>query len=130
MKMTVKQRANLYAAIIALVCGIIFIFSPREYHFYPICPFYAATHLLCPGCGGTRALYYLLHFNLAAAWHFNALVTIGAPSALLYFAGWYYSVMRYGQAPAVVPPRWVIASAYVITILFAVVRNMNPIFRI
>jgi len=130
MKMTLKQRANLYAATIASVCGIVFIFSPREYHFYPICPFYAATHLLCPGCGGTRALYYLLHLNLGAAWHLNALVTICAPPALLCFACWYYSVMRYGQAPAVAPPRWVIASAYVIAILFAVVRNMNPIFRI
>lgn len=130
MRMTVKQSANLYAATIASVCGIVSIFPPSEYHFYPVCPFYAATHLLCPGCGGTRALHYLLHFNLAAAWHFNALIAICTPLALFCFAAWYYSVMRYGHAPAIVVPRWAIGSAYVLVISFAIVRNMNPMFRI
>ncbi len=34
----------------------------------------------CPGCGMTRALWHLLHGQLAAAWHFNHLIVIAAPA--------------------------------------------------
>ena len=129
MNFTLRQRAHGWAGAILLACGIIYRFPPAEYHFYPICPFYAATHMLCPGCGGTRALYQLLHLHFSAAWHLNALVTLCAPVALLWFAAWYYSVLRYGRGPQVAAPRFAIVCAYALTLAFAVVRNTTPLFR-
>ncbi|OZM74628.1 hypothetical protein CFN78_04005 [Amycolatopsis antarctica] len=38
----------------------------------PVCPTRAWFGLVCPGCGGMRMLYSLLHGDLAAAAHFNA----------------------------------------------------------
>ena len=31
-------------------------FPPEQYGFYPRCPFFEATGLLCPGCGGHQGL--------------------------------------------------------------------------
>jgi uncharacterized protein DUF2752 len=130
MSLTVQHRANLWLGTLLAGSAVVFSFPPQDYHFYPLCPFYATTHLLCPGCGGTRAVYQLLHLNFAAAWHFNALVTIAAPVFLLWFAHWYYSVMRRGHYPGFRMPRLVVASLYVLVVLFAVARNTGIAFGI
>jgi hypothetical protein len=110
---------------LALGCAVLYSFPPQEYGFYPRCPFYAATHLLCPGCGGTRALYQLLHFHFFAALRLNALVTIAAPLLVAWFIFWYYSIMRYGQAPQVKLRPSALAGLYVVVFLFAVLRNTS-----
>jgi Protein of unknown function (DUF2752) len=125
-----KRRANLLMAGLLTSCGILYSFPPSEYHFYPICPVYALTHLLCPGCGGTRALYQLLHLNFSEAWRLNALVTIGAPLVLAWFFYWYYSVMRYDRAPVVKWPRTVVTGLYAAVLLFAIIRNTGLAFAI
>ena len=33
----------------------------------------------CPGCGMTRASMHALHFDFAAAWHYNRLVVVVLP---------------------------------------------------
>jgi hypothetical protein len=102
--------------------GILYSFPPEQYHFYPLCPIYATTHLLCPGCGGTRALYQLLHLNFSAAWHFNAMVTLAAPLALLWFGFWYFSV-RNNRAPEFCLPLPATVALLVLTVFFDVARN-------
>ena len=111
------------AAASFLACAVVYNFSPSEYGFYPRCPFFAATHLLCPGCGSTRALYWLLHGNLRAAWHYNALFTLLGPVVLAWLAFCCYRVMRYDQIPKMAIPRTVTACLVVATVLFAVARN-------
>ncbi|MBZ5529966.1 MAG: DUF2752 domain-containing protein [Acidobacteriia bacterium] len=130
MIISVQRRANLWLGTFLLGCGVLYNFPPQDYHFYPLCPFYALTHLLCPGCGGTRALYQLLHLNLSAAWNYNALVTVAAPLFLAWFAFWYYSLMRHGRSPAFRMPRAVMVGLYVLVVLFAVARNMGFGFSI
>ncbi|MDR2281503.1 MAG: DUF2752 domain-containing protein [Gordonia sp. (in: high G+C Gram-positive bacteria)] len=41
--------------------------------FLPPCPTNSLLHINCPGCGSTRALYSLLHGDIPAALHYNAL---------------------------------------------------------
>ena len=43
------------------------------------CTLYQLTGLYCPGCGGTRAMHALVHFDLAGALAMNALPFIVAP---------------------------------------------------
>ena len=38
------------------------------------CSFKELTHLYCPGCGGTRAVWYLLHGDLLASFRHNILL--------------------------------------------------------
>ena len=59
--------------------AVLFFFNPSQSSFYPACLFYQTTGLLCPGCGSLRALHQLLHGNLAAAFHFNALLISSLP---------------------------------------------------
>lgn len=130
MTITLQRRAHSLMGLLLLGGGILYNFPPQEYHFYPLCPFYAATHMLCPGCGGTRALYHLLHLNFAQALHLNALVTLCAPLFLACFSFWYYWVIRYHRSPGVTLPRGVVIGLYATVIIFAVVRNVGMGFAI
>ena len=38
------------------------------------CAFYTVVHLYCPGCGGTRAAYYLFHGRIIKSFLFNPFV--------------------------------------------------------
>jgi hypothetical protein len=106
-----------------LLLIVVYNFSPSEYGFYPRCPFYTATHLLCPGCGATRALYSLLHCDFGAALHYNALFTILAPFFLAWFAFCCYRVMRYDRFPRMAMPRGVMVSLAIAAVLFTITRN-------
>ena len=91
-----KPRLMTGAAMLALAGAgmVVYNFPPSQYGFYPRCPIYAATHLLCPGCGSTRALYELLHGHLAGALHYNAMFTLLAPVLLAWLVFCCYKVMR------------------------------------
>ena len=45
----------------------------------PPCPIHALTGLFCPGCGATRALHALAHFDLAGAMAMNPLLVLCLP---------------------------------------------------
>jgi hypothetical protein len=66
---------------LAGACLVVFLFDPAQYHFYPLCMFHQVTGWQCPGCGGLRAAYQLLHGHIAAAWRFNPLVVALTPWA-------------------------------------------------
>lgn len=42
------------------------------------CIFHKLTGLYCPGCGGTRAVYWLLKGNVAYSLHYHSIVLYGA----------------------------------------------------
>ncbi len=60
----------------------------------PFCPFHRLTGLQCPGCGGTRMAWDLLHGDLPAAWHDNAALLLALPLV----AAWYLARLRHGLA--------------------------------
>lgn len=45
----------------------------------PACPFFSLTGLYCPGCGSTRCLHALAHFDLVTAWAMNPLLVAALP---------------------------------------------------
>ena len=45
----------------------------------PPCPFLSVTGLYCPGCGSTRCLHALAHFDLGAAFAMNPLLVVSLP---------------------------------------------------
>jgi hypothetical protein len=71
----------------ACACGgaaaFLFAVDPSRQAVYPPCLFYQATGFYCAGCGTTRALHALLHGNVAAALHDNALLV-----GVLPFVAW------------------------------------------
>jgi hypothetical protein len=110
--------------------ALVYRFPPAEHSFYPRCPFYACTHLLCPGCGGTRALYELLHGNLPGALHYNALLTALAPLVTLWFLWCGYQAIHQGSYPALPWPKAVAIGLGSVAVLFAIVRNTGIAFTL
>jgi hypothetical protein len=123
MNMSAKFRANVIGAGLAAGSWVLYSFPPTEHAFYPRCLFHALTGWQCPGCGGTRALYHLLHLHIGEALQYNALVTVVAPLALAWFIFWYGSVALRGQVPVVRISRPVAVCLYLIVVIFAAARN-------
>lgn len=92
--MTVRPaaRRSIIIAVIAAVAAIIvalYAFIDPESGFFPRCSFLMLTGLQCPGCGSQRAFHALLHGDIAAAWHYNAMLFFFVPLiALMLFVEW------------------------------------------
>ena len=54
----------------------------------PTCLLKLTTGLDCPGCGGTRAFWYLLHGNLPQAARNHALFVFAVPFLLYMYVAW------------------------------------------
>ncbi|RKN49246.1 DUF2752 domain-containing protein [Micromonospora endolithica] len=54
----------------------------------PTCLLKLTTGLDCPGCGGTRALWYLLHADLPAAARHHLLFVFSVPFVAYLFVAW------------------------------------------
>jgi hypothetical protein len=88
---------------------------------YPACPFHDLTGLLCPICGGTRALAALVAGRSVEAIHANPLIAIGAPLLAIRIL-WAYATPNLAVIPARALP-YVVALAFA----FAIVRNLLPV---
>ena len=71
--MTRRQRIWITAGTPLLCAAAFFLRVPlmRLAHLLPPCPIYRRTGIYCPGCGNTRGLHALLHFDLPTALHDN-----------------------------------------------------------
>jgi hypothetical protein len=95
--MSLSQRrmvANGALACAALAAALLRFFPPGSYDIYPKCPVYACFHVLCPGCGATRALAALLGGRIHEAFHWNPLVTACMPFLLLFLGKCYVRAVR------------------------------------
>ena len=102
---------------------VLFFFDPARNAIYPVCLFHELTGWNCPGCGGTRAAYQLLHGHLLHALRDNALFVLVL--AVLAVWGVWGLIRRIRKQPATcnVPARvwW---GFLVIVLLFTVLRNL------
>ena len=81
----ISRRVLVGAGAVAL--ALYFVFDPARSVLAPKCFFYLVTGWECPGCGSQRMLHALLRGDLAAAWHFNAMLLCMLPVlAVLFFA--------------------------------------------
>lgn len=111
------------AATTAGVAAVIFFFNPATHGFYPECQFHRLTGLNCPGCGGTRALYALLHGKLANALRDNALF-VGGLIFLALRGAWFGLNTFRGRASGEFFPAKFLWALLGIMVVFAVLRNL------
>jgi hypothetical protein len=111
------------AGLLALAAALIlFLFNPVQSRFYPVCVFHQMTGLHCPGCGCLRAMHQLLHGNLEAAFHYNALLIVMLPFLLAQGVRVALAWAGVRQAPAVKSAwLWV---GFMALLLFGVLRNL------
>jgi len=103
--------------------AVVYFFNPSTHGFYPICTFHMLTGWNCPGCGGTRSLYALLHGNLPLALKDNALFVLLLPAVALR-GTWWACKRHLGKPTGQIFPAsglwWLLAVA----VMFTVMRNL------
>jgi hypothetical protein len=116
--------AGTVIALAVLISGaVLFFFNPSQYGFYPVCLFHKVTGLNCPGCGGTRAAYQLLHGHLLLALRDNALFVLTL--AALAGRGAWFAVRKLRQQPAALGVSPKMLWAYLVFIVaFSLLRNL------
>ncbi|MCB7137367.1 DUF2752 domain-containing protein [Cellulosimicrobium marinum] len=90
------------------------------------CPLLALTGLACPGCGGLRATYDMVHLDLAGAWSMNPLWVLVAPVLVVLWGAWLVRAWR-GRPGPLLSPRvspTVAWTALVVLVAFGVLRNV------
>jgi len=101
----------------------LYFFNPSSSGFYPVCAFHRLTGLNCPGCGGTRAAYALLHGNLPLALKDNALFVLLLP--IITPRGAWMIWRKYSHKPVgQFFPRGSLWALLAVAIIFTVARNL------
>ncbi len=127
-KIAVASSPAFFAAVVLALAvlgsgAVLFFFDPTKHGFYPICLFHALTGWNCPGCGGTRAAYQLLHGHLLRALRDNALFVL-AIAALAVWGVWSLVQRLRGKPATINLPAGVWWGLLVVILLFTVLRNL------
>lgn len=87
MKSFIKSNKRTLLAIIILAAVgtlvAIFLCDPSSSVLAPKCMFKMFTGFDCPGCGTSRALYSMMHFDFANAWRMNPILFFAIPYVLI-----------------------------------------------
>ena len=127
-KMSAPPSLTMFAVIMlgATVIGasaVVFFFNPSTHGFYPICLFHKLTGWNCPGCGGTRSVYALLHGNVALALKDNALFVVLLAAAVARGI-WIAAKTIRRQPVGTFVPVGVLWVALAMAVVFTVMRNL------
>jgi hypothetical protein len=91
----------------------------------PTCVLKLTTGFDCPGCGGTRAFWYLLHGNLPQAARNHALFVFAVPFLLYLYVGWVAKlVLKRDVLPALRLSPLTVAGFLGVWFVFSVLRNL------
>lgn len=90
------------------------------------CYIYKKTHILCPGCGGTRCVKSLLKGDIVSAFNYHPIFTITA--IYLIICNIIYLINRKKQGNKILT--WIYPKAYytiilaIILIIYTILRNI------
>lgn len=90
----------------------------------PVCPLKYALGINCPGCGSLRMMYSLMHGDLPAAVHYNAVALVVLPLLLLALATWTLGRWRGEPVRSWLHWRWTPTVALVVFFGWFLARNI------
>lgn len=90
----------------------------------PTCLVKLTTGFDCPGCGGTRAFWYLLHGNLPAAARSHLVAVFAAPFLVYMYVAWAANLVFKRKLPALTLSPRVISTFLIVWGVFTVLRNL------
>ena len=93
-----KRIAIVAAAAFFAAAALIYLYFTGEGEGAGIpCMFHQITGFYCSGCGASRALRSILHFDFYQALRYNAIFTLCLPLFAVYFGGLSISYIRFGK---------------------------------
>lgn len=111
------------AAPVVAAMGYLAAVDPNQPGHYPQCFWRTNFGILCPGCGGLRAMHALTHGDLFAALHLNALGTTLVVASAAIWAVWLVARLRLRP----IRGRWIPVTLFTLLAalpVFTVVRNL------
>ncbi len=111
-------------------CTYLALVNPNDAGHYPVCPSRALFGIDCPGCGGMRGMYCLMHGDVAGALNHNVLLFAIVPIAIALWILWLVRSIR-GVYPAVNQRQFkhrntMLIGGLVVLLAFGVIRNFVP----
>jgi hypothetical protein len=114
------------AAAAAGGCAVIWLANPTvPGGILPVCPTKALLGIDCPGCGSLRMIYSLLHLDLPAAVHYNALGLVAVALLVWAFLAWTYGRLVGRPVRSWQHLRWSAPAALALTVAWFVLRNLD-----
>ena len=112
-----------------LLIGAAFIyyyFDPSTNKFFPACPFYKVTELLCPGCGSQRAIHHLLRGDVGAAINSNILLVLFLPLLSFYYGVQTFNYIKPQRSITIsfVNNVWFILFLAILFLAYGILRNI------
>ena len=86
------------------------------------CPIYSLFGVQCPGCGVTRMIVALFHFDFRAAFGYNQFLFVLSPFILFIIGVGEYNYVKHGKAEIGVLKHTLIP-LLVLTLAFGILRN-------
>ena len=90
----------------------------------PTCIIKMTTGFDCPGCGGTRAFFYLLHGNIPAAARSHILLIFAFPYLAYMYVAWAVGLMFNKRLPVLKLTPKVITTFLFVWLGFSILRNL------
>ncbi len=108
--------------------GVLFFINPAASGVFPDCPSRVFFGIDCPGCGGLRGTYSLLHGDISSTINHNALLLGVYPMLVALWFLWILRVWKQRDLFAVFRPysRVLVSVSLFVLIGFTFVRNMIP----
>ena len=129
----IKQKLYMWVLYIQLTVCLLVLLVLFYLHFWAyknrivvdVCLFYYRTNLLCPLCGGTRALYNLLQVDIIYAMRCNALILlIPLVIAVVIIATIRLITKDIDKSRLFKQTRFLVTFLFFLIIIFWVVRNI------
>ena len=110
------------------ILGVLFFIDPAASGVFPDCPSRIFFGVDCPGCGGMRGTYSLLHGDVASAINHNALLLGVYPLLVSLWFLWVLRAWLQRDFFAIFRPYLgvMVGTGFFILIGFTIVRNMIP----
>lgn len=107
--------------------GLVFFyfFYQEKVWIFPFCVIHQLTGLYCPGCGSTRATYWLLHGDIVKALKYNALYIIALPLMVIFGLNTFIKAFigkEFIKLPAI--SRTLLWIIVIVALTFGVLRNI------
>lgn len=121
-KMMKKPMAVMLTAAVVLYCIYVYFTPPVEGELHIACLTNKLFGIYCPGCGLTRQIYYLMHFQFYEAFFSNVLGIITLPMLLAAYVVYIRWAMFNKEVPEL--PLWIAISYASVMFVFGIIRNL------
>jgi len=92
--------------------------------FLPVCPTKALLGIDCPGCGGMRMAYSVMHGDIPAALHYNAVTFVFMLLFVWSMVAWTLGRLRGRAMDSWLHWRWTPLAFSVVFVVWFVIRNL------